>query len=199
MADFVSHRIAIDVRGLANAVASRKIAEVAHERQAAVLAASDPKPEVKSWVDGVEGAPFEAVKPTGMILIRFLRFNVAFDWIWERLLYRSPYAPKRPNADPPTHYADEHRIFINGIEAKSVPRDLSGVAEIVIANTTPYARKIERGLSLMAPDGVYEMVAREAKERFGTAVGIEFDYRSFPGQGPRSGLARARGGTQSDG
>ena len=48
-------------------------------------------------------------------------------------------------------------------------------------NAQPYARKIERGQSDQAPDGVYEGVATLAKRRFGNVAFVGFGYRSFPG------------------
>jgi hypothetical protein len=45
-------------------------------------------------------------------------------------------------------------------------------------NTQPYARKIEKGLSPAAPDGVYEVVAALAKRRFGNIASIKFSYRA---------------------
>jgi hypothetical protein len=45
-------------------------------------------------------------------------------------------------------------------------------------NTQPYARKIERGHSKQAPNGVYETVAHLAARRFGNMARIRFGYRS---------------------
>jgi hypothetical protein len=48
-------------------------------------------------------------------------------------------------------------------------------------STVPYARKIERGLSPQAPDGVYQVVAVLAQKRFGNVARIRFSYRALPG------------------
>jgi hypothetical protein len=178
-------RIRARIGQLTSEAASRKLAEIATARRDQIVAASDPKPEVKSWVDGAESDNYEAVKPNGTILMRFFRLNTAFDWIYQTLVQRSPYRDKRAGAQPATHYADEHVIFIDGQKVDEMPRDLSGINEVIIANLQPYARKIEKGLSVLAPDGVYEYVASEARAKFKGSVNIEFDYRVFPGAGPK--------------
>ena len=45
-------------------------------------------------------------------------------------------------------------------------------------NAQSYARKIERGQSSQAPDGVYEAVAAMAARRFGNVARIRFGFRS---------------------
>ena len=46
--------------------------------------------------------------------------------------------------------------------------------EYVFINTVPYARKIERGSSSQAPDGVYQAVAMLARDRFGNVARITY-------------------------
>jgi hypothetical protein len=53
----------------------------------------------------------------------------------------------------------------------------------VFVNVQPYARKIERGESPSAPEGVYEAVATLARQRFGNVARIRFEYRVPVGGG----------------
>jgi hypothetical protein len=53
--------------------------------------------------------------------------------------------------------------------------------EWVFISTVPYARKIERGQSSKAADGVYESVAAIARQRFGNLAQISFAFRSLSG------------------
>jgi hypothetical protein len=47
----------------------------------------------------------------------------------------------------------------------------------VFINTQPYARKLEKGASSQAPDGVYQSVAVLASRRFGNIAKVRFGYR----------------------
>jgi hypothetical protein len=73
----------------------------------------------------------------------------------------------------------------------SIPPDFD---EIVFVNVTPYARKIEKGLSDQAPDGVYEAVAALAARRFGNIVKVRFSFRSPNFGGINSWAAKAGAG-----
>lgn len=129
----------------------------------------------EQFVDGIRGAPLDSVRPGGTIRFRFVRLGPLLEWIYEQLVRRSPVGPER--GEP--HYRDVHWLLINGqrvnvlegAEAIALKPD----AFVRYVNARPYARKIERGLSTQAPDGVYELVALEAQRRFQGAV-IEFSY-----------------------
>jgi hypothetical protein len=53
--------------------------------------------------------------------------------------------------------------------------------EYTFINTVPYARKIERGSSRQAPDGVYQAVANLARRKFTKLAKITFSYRTVLG------------------
>ena len=47
-------------------------------------------------------------------------------------------------------------------------------------SSVAYAQRIERGWSPKAPDGVYQVAAALARDRYGDQFGvIRFEYRSF--------------------
>lgn len=76
-------------------------------------------------------------------------------------------------------YMHSHVIFADGILVEDLTQmpDYAATGEWLFVNTLPYARKIEEGESSMAPNGVYELVAQEAQQRYGSNCIIEFiDY-----------------------
>lgn len=123
-------------------------------------------------VDGRKNAPLESVNPdTGVIVFLFELGTEVLSWIGEQLVLHSPIG------DPPIHYKDSHILLADGVEIElgaQIP-----MAEVyTFVNVVPYARKIERGESEQAADGVYEVVADMAKRRFGNIAQIKFTYVS---------------------
>lgn len=120
-------------------------------------------------VDGRQGAALETVRPNGYVLAEFELFNDVLAWIGDQLEKHSPVKSGR--------YRKSHTIFADGVEV-----ELGGVipeaSEFVFINTLPYARKIERGESSQAPDGIYQVVATLARRRFGNIAKIGFSYRT---------------------
>ena len=194
--------------------ASRALATLAAKKRDEVIAADAPgHPQVATYVDGREGAALENVKPVGgVIRFEFSRVDAVAHFIFQTLIMRSPYRPKRPGARPPTHYRDEHLIFIDGREVEKLPERIGSFAEIVFVNIQPYARKIEGGprsrfrtrltdrrpgQSWQAPNGVYEATAALARRQYGNIAGIGFEYRAVIGGAmihPLSGASHARSG-----
>ena len=131
-------------------------------------------PKYDTYVDGRIGAQLELVKPNGQIIFEFQLLLDVFGWIGQQLVERSPVG------DPPIHYFQNHLFFADGIQVmpgEKVP--LASRYEFV--NAVPYSRKIERGLSPQAPDGVYHVVAVMAQKKFGNIAKVRFTYRSIAG------------------
>jgi hypothetical protein len=147
---------------------AREAIDDAAETNAKVLGSPPPK---RVYVDGREGAPLESVKPVGgTILAEFDLLEDTLQWIGQQLVLHSPALSGE--------YARSHVMVIDDVAADfnaPIPPDFD---EIVFVNVTPYARKIERGLSDQAPDGVYEAVAALAARRFGNIVKVRFSFRS---------------------
>lgn len=148
----------------------------------------DPKP--KTIVDRRHNAPIESVKMFGLIeFIERTDLGEIVDWIYRRLVETSPVLKG--------DYAANHLILMNGEEASERDWKSFGPGDrLTFVNTMPYARRIEGGArfmgwnsrvdrsvrnfvgghSVQAPNGVYRVVFRQAKNRFGKQVIIEFRY-----------------------
>jgi hypothetical protein len=123
-------------------------------------------------VDGNQGASLTSVKPDGFIRADFQIVTEAIAWIYEQLQMHSPVLSGR--------YAKSHEIFADGVEIDN-PNDPPPASTYTFANTVPYSRKIERGQSSQAPDGVYQAVATLAARRFGNVAKIRFTYTTILG------------------
>lgn len=133
-------------------------------------------PKVTVVVDGRNGASLESVKPNGVIVATFDVSNVdALAWIHQQLRAHSPVSHGY-DPDPNVEYLDSHKLFADGQEV-SIEGPFPPARRFVFVNTTPYAKKIERGASSQAPDGVYQAVAILAQPRF-PDMDIQFEYHS---------------------
>lgn len=136
-------------------------------------------------VDGKEGAPLASVRPDGIIRAEFELVNEALAWINTQLQMHSPVRSGR--------YAKSHELFADGVDTEN-PNNPPPAQEYVFLNIQPYARKIERGQSSQAPDGVYQAVATLARRRFGNVARIDFSYRTAIG----GAVVGGRAGDRSD-
>ena len=151
-----------------------------------IIAIDNPS-SVTTYVDGSEGASLDHVKIPGVIQFEFGYLTDIVQDVLDMLISISPFATKLPNAQPPTHYRDEHAVFIDGVEVTDVPTQLQPGSVVTIRNLQPYSTKIEHGLSLQAPNGVYEVVVGMAAQRWGNSALISFDYQDVPaGNGPEA-------------
>jgi len=148
--------------------AAEVIGEAAQQNKKALGRA----PPMEIFVDGREGAPLASVKPEGTIRAEFQLVNEVLAWINTQLQMHSPVLTGR--------YAKTHELFADGVDTEN-PNAAPPAEEYVFLNIQPYARKIERGLSPQAPDGVYEAVAVLAQRRFGNVAKIRFSYRTAIG------------------
>ena len=137
------------------------------------LTGSDSPYEVT--VDGKKNAPLISVRPDGVIVAEFDLIREVLEWIGEQLLFDSPYLTGR--------YQRSHRLFADNVEV--TPGNIPEAAEFAFVNLVPYARKIERGQSDQAPEGVYEAIAVTANKRFGNLARIRFSFRTLPGEGDK--------------
>lgn len=131
-------------------------------------------------VDGSLGKPLSTVKPDGIVVAEWaagLQGDI-IDWIYERVVLASPMLTGR--------YAKSHVIWADARELVEPDPNLEA-SEWVITTTVPYARKLEGmsgkrpPLSADAPDGIYHVVAIDAKARFGNMANIRFAARSVKG------------------
>lgn len=127
-------------------------------------------PPHQTFVDGTQTDDLESVRPDGTIVFTFDIIEQAFAWIDDQLIIHSPIKSGA--------YERAHLFLADGVEAD--PQAMAPKAsEYVFINNEPYARKIERGESPQAPEGVYEAVATLAKSRFSHLVKVGFEYREL--------------------
>lgn len=154
-------------------------------------------PAVTQIVDGRQGAPLESVKPGGTIVFLFAvgapLLAAAFDLAIETAMRLSPVLTGR--------FRESFRMLINGQQ-----RDAEAGAPVVLAegdlveitNLQPYARKLEKGASHAAPNGIFEVAATVVRARYGGVVNVEFAYERFPGFGAGSTRGGGRPSRKSD-
>jgi hypothetical protein len=153
----------------ASAILAQAAAQARDEAIKQNMQATGSRPEVTTYVDGRKGAPLASVKPDGTILFEFDVLTDLFLWIANQLIKHSPVLTGR--------YRASHQFYADGL-AVDPAGDVPDAEEYVFLNLQPYARKIERGLSPQAPDGVYQVLAKMARARFGNVARIAFGYRA---------------------
>jgi hypothetical protein len=128
-------------------------------------------PDHDTFVDGGKRESLDRLTGSSRVMFEFHLLVDVIEYVDEQLILHSPVRSER--------YARSHVWFAD--DAEMDPRKPPPAEEYVVLNAQPYARKIERGLSPQAPDGVYEGVAALAKRRYGNVAYVGFSYRSFPG------------------
>lgn len=131
-------------------------------------------PDMEVYVDGREGAALTSVRPNGTISAVFDVVEGMLEWIGHELVQMSPVLTGE--------YARSHLLFVDGVERDPMAPMPMDFQEAAFVNEQPYSRKIERGLSGQAPDGVYEAIAAVAKKRFGNVAQIRYSFRSLTGE-----------------
>ena len=176
----------------------QQLIDITQERtqanQAAIRRVFGHEAPIDLFVDGQSGKPLSSAQE--VTLTRFHLQNGVVDAAHKMLVERSPYGP-----DFEGHYQDDHWIFVNGVRRDAaregdVPIMIGPNDKVVIINMRPYARKIEGGannrfskrltdrrpgLSAQAPNGVYEITARDLQRMFGTVATIRFTYLASVG------------------
>lgn len=165
----------------AEALATAAIA-ARDEALAKNTAALGRPPSFVTIVDGKQGASEMQVRVGGTIVYLFAVGSASLEEAVDAAaqLYHQ-IAPRGPTG----RYAEGLRLLVNGTE-RSYSRAGTAVRlletdEVQLTNLLPYARKIERGWSAQAPNGVFEVVATALRQRYGNLLKIGFSYDRFPG------------------
>jgi hypothetical protein len=154
-------------------------------------------PDHETIVNGRRGVPLETAHPDrGEIVFKFELVSQVVAWIYVQLVQRSPRGP----AGGAGTFREQHVILADGVQV--LPSEaLPAAAEIVIINTTPYARKIEIGTTksgrpfvISAEPRLYDAVSHEAAARFSNVARISYTFRPLQG----GAKIRARGGGKRD-
>jgi hypothetical protein len=173
---FTQDNLSVDARKARIASLARKVLAETHAHNARILGHETPHEQI---VDGRKGAALETVNPDrGTIVFLFEVGTDVLSWIGEQLVLHSPIG------DPPIHYKDSHILLADGVEI-TLGQQIPVAETYTFVNVVPYARKIERGLSDQAAEGVYEVVADMAKRRFGNIAQIRFTFVSTIPAGAR--------------
>jgi hypothetical protein len=144
-------------------------------------------PPYQTFVDGRRSEALERVRPDGVIVAEFDLISELLGFVSQQLWVHSPIRTGR--------YQKSHRIFADGALVGEVANNTRALAapggrwtsgmvdarEWVFVSVAPYARRIERGWSRQAPDGVYQAVAALARRRFASLARIQFSYRGVTG------------------
>lgn len=182
----------------------QQIIAVTKEKTADNLAAIGAATPFIRYVDGTLNKPLEQVSDHGFTLTQFELLGHVVDEAMKELILASPFGPGKDG-----HYRDDHWLYVNqtrrdfAFDSKIV--EIGQNDEVVIVNVRPYARKIEGGarerfrrmtnrrpgLSVQAPNGVYEITARALQRRFGNIASIRFTYRGTIGAASPLGRARS--------
>jgi len=125
-------------------------------------------PPVTIYVDGQKNAALETVQ--AVVVADFELVGELVLWVHAQLQTHSPVKTGQ--------YARSHALFADGRQVEPIAPPLPLADEYVFVNLVPYARKIERGSSPRAPDGVYQVVAHLAQAQFRNVGRVTFSYRT---------------------
>ncbi len=167
--EFIDRDILVDTSTGGSAALAAYAREARDEALAINRAASGRDTPVTTFVDGARSERLETVRPDGVIVFEFDVGSDVVRYCFDMLVAHSPVLTGA--------YQRSHRIYADGVEVET-PEQASGASEVSIVSSVPYARKIERGLSQKAPDGVYQTVATMAAQRFGNQARVRFSYRA---------------------
>lgn len=167
----------------------RALVALAKREHAEVMATAPRPARFTRTVDGVRGAREEQVRADGTIVYVYPRLDEVVQAALDALFDLSPVLSGA--------YRMGHRLFVGGVEARNLG-DWDGESEILIANSLPYARKIELGkMAMRVPgsDHVYEQAEYLLRQRFNNQARIIFTFRGLMGA---SVLNRQAGGNKSE-
>ncbi|WP_419900652.1 hypothetical protein [Roseomonas sp. USHLN139] len=164
---------------------SEKLAKVAREGAAKLIAEGQASPEFEVFVDGREGAKLESVNPdSGTIVHEFVYIRDAVAFALEYLEARAPRVTGK--------LVDSIMIAVNGRDVRKGSLDIDKIppdAEVHIFASVPYSRKADvqlegkRRLRFSTPAGMYADAARAVSARFGNTVTARRVYTlEFPGR-----------------
>lgn len=176
----------------------RETRRLTAENEAAIAASFGEAAPWQRYVDGSLGKPLEQVAENGFTLTEFDLFSHVITATWEALVRASPVGPSEGG-----HYKNDHWLFVNGTRRDAQTEGdrimIKAGDDVVFINPRPYARKIEGGsrsrfrsrmtdrrpgLSVQAPNGVYEVTAAALNRRFGNLARFRFTYRGLVGGAP---------------
>ena len=121
-------------------------------------------------VNGRVGVSEDSVTVPGVIAYEF---DVGVSIIAEIIALLRTHAPVKTG-----RFQGSIRTFVDGVEASDPELVPPAFEEVVILSTVAYARKIERGRSKQAPNGVFQVTAEMMNRKYSRVASIKFSYGS---------------------
>ena len=153
---------------------ARKVLDDTLTRNARIIGR---RPEYRQYVDGVEGAALESIKPGGKIVFRF-EFGVGVAQVIVSLLRAS--SPYDPTPDGLPHYRDRHFVIVDDVIVDPPYDNIGNFDRMLIINDRVYANFLEAKYS------IYEsLVFPQARRLFRSGFDLDlvrdeyFDYRNL--------------------
>lgn len=126
----------------------------------------------ETYVDGRQSTALETAR--SRIVAEWDLLGALFEDVFAMLLEEAPVLTGA--------YAQSITLFADNVPvAPTATEAVPEAAEYFFAATVPYARKIERGQSGWAPDGVFQGVSAVAAKRFGNVARIKYSMRTIRG------------------
>lgn len=176
------------LRGSHAQVMAHVAREAFAEAQAINRRALGHEPPFEQFVDGRRNAPLESVKPGGKIVFLFAvgaeLLAKAVDQAIHTFLQVAPVGGRGKDKHPGL-YRDSLIMLVNGTRrdfaTKGAVVELKPDDIVSLTDLQPYARRLERGWSFQAPNGVMEIVTARTRSEFGGVLNIAFSWDSYPG------------------
>lgn len=175
------------LRGSHAQVMAQVAREAFAEAQAVNRRALGHEPPFEQLVDGRRNAALESVKPGGKIVFLFAvgaeLLTKAVDLAIETFLRAAPVG--RGKDKHPGLYRDSLILLVNGAQrdfaTEGAAIEFQPADVVSLTDLQPYARRIERGWSFQAPNGVMEIVAQRTRREFGGVLNIGFSWGHYAG------------------
>lgn len=163
--------------GLSGPEISRRLAAFAHSTRRELIAQDRFSPTFDKWVNGIEGAPEESVKPDGVIL-----YEASY---WPEIVQFAKLFAMQRSPEDSGDYVRAWEVFVNG---SLWPNDdftnIPGDSYIWITNTAPYHRKIEVGaMRVEVPPHIVEDTRRAVAAKFRGMVKASVTFLVLYGKG----------------
>lgn len=196
-ADFAAQVSVFISRHLTPQAQSAALAGAARAGLAELQASGELPEHVRRYVDGVQGAREDAVKPGGEIVYRADMLGEIVAFALGALMRLAPVRSGQ--------YRESFAVIAAGrmIRARSfVPERLAGLRRVAIVNTQPYSRLIDvqivgrEPIRVMVPPDILRRAGAAVDSQFGNQVATSWTYNQrYPGQ-PTLKRDRSHGGTR---
>jgi|SRR5215218_10721507 len=149
--------------GISPDAIARELAKFAKSELADAIRSGAASPVYERIVNSRVGAAEETVVPPGPIVYVFSWWPTVIRFALDYLERRSP----RLSGE----YIASHTVMVNGRVVTDYTR-IGAADQVVIVNTTPYARKAEMGgMKMLVPDGIMEDAVSVLAKEFGGRKG----------------------------